>query len=129
MHLYNSLSKPAAIFHILIAAEDDFSPQSTLTITFPPGSSVGITLCAEYKIIGDDLKEEKEEFRVSVTAVNSLDDITGGSEVTLSIVDDGDGENECPTFHASRVVCTIWEVGILYAWNVDCGVASFNIFH
>ena len=81
-------------FNILIAAKHDFSPQSTQTVTFPPGSSVGNTACAEYTIIDDDLKEEKEEFRVSVTAVNSLDVIDGGSEVTLSIVDDGDGENE-----------------------------------
>lgn len=77
---------------IFITAENDFSPQDTQTVTFPSGSSVGSTACAEYTIIDDDLKEATESFQLSVTAVNSIDIIRGESEVTVSIVDDGDGE-------------------------------------
>lgn len=62
-------------------------------MTFPPGSSVGSTACAEYIIIDDNLKEATEAFDLSVTGVNSIDMISGESEVTVSIMDDGDGEN------------------------------------
>ena len=43
-------------------------------------------------IIGDDIKEGTESFRVSVTAVNSVDLILGDTTVDITIQDNGDGE-------------------------------------
>ena len=54
---------------------------------------MGSTACAEYTIIDDDLKEATESFHLSVTAVNSIDIVRGESVVTVSIRDDGDGED------------------------------------
>lgn len=55
---------------------------------------MGSTACAEYTILDDDLKEANEAFHLSVTAVNSIDIINDESEVTVSIIDDGDGEDQ-----------------------------------
>lgn len=54
---------------------------------------MGSTACAEYTILDDDLKEANEAFHLSVTAVNSIDIINDESEVTVSIIDDGDSED------------------------------------
>ena len=61
-------------------------------VTFPSTSVVGDTVCQQYTIIGDDVREADETFTISVTAVNSVDIITGQNEISVTIMDDGDGE-------------------------------------
>ena len=74
------------------AAEDDFSPLTDLTITFTSNSVVNSSSCVQYTIIGDDVKEGAESFRVSVTADNNVDLILGDTTVDISIQDNGDGD-------------------------------------
>ena len=83
------------IITFLIAAEDDFGPQVTLTITFSSTSSISDTSCATYTITGDDLKEEDESFSLSVTAINDVDIIDGDATIFITIEDDGDGMYMC----------------------------------
>ena len=61
-------------------------------LTFPSTSVVGDTVCQQYTIIGDDVKEADETFTVSVTPANSIDIIDGADQVTVTITDDGDRE-------------------------------------
>ena len=61
-------------------------------VTFPSTSVVGDTVCQQYTIIGDDVKEADETFTVSVSPVNSIDIIDGADQVTVTIPDDGDRE-------------------------------------
>ena len=53
---------------------------------------MGDTLCSQYTINGDSIKEEDEVFFVSVIALNSMDIINGGREVSITIRNDGDSE-------------------------------------
>lgn len=64
----------------------------TQTIAFPSTSSLNDTSCTQYTILGDDIKEQEETFRVSVTAVSSVDIVSGDSEISITILPDGDGE-------------------------------------
>ena len=77
---------------LVTAARDDFSPLGDLTITFTSNSLVNSSSCAQYVILGDDLKEGTESFRVSVTADNSVDILHGDTTVDITIQDNRDGE-------------------------------------
>ena len=64
-----------------------------MTLIFPSTSTVGVTSCVQYATNGDEIKEADETFTLSVTPVNSVDIIAGQAEVSITIMDDGDGEN------------------------------------
>ena len=53
---------------------------------------MGDILCSQYTINGDSIKEEDEVFFVSVIALNSMDIINGGREVSITIRNDGDSK-------------------------------------
>ena len=73
-------------------ALNDFSPQHTTSITFPSGSVVNDRRCSEYRIIGDDIKEDSETFGLSISPVDSINTIVGNPSVFITIQDDGDGK-------------------------------------
>ena len=59
---------------------------------FTSGSAVSSISCTQYIVLGDDLKEAAESFRVSVMADNNIDIIRGDTTVDITIQDNGDGE-------------------------------------
>ena len=61
-------------------------------VIFPPSSLVGDTLCNQYTINGDSIKEEDEVFVVSIIGLKSVDMINGRSEVSITIRNDGDSK-------------------------------------
>ena len=61
-------------------------------VVFPATSVVGDSVCQQYTIVGDDVKEEDERFIVSVQAVNSIDTIDGLNYASVTVLDDGDCE-------------------------------------
>jgi len=75
----------------LHVGSDDFTPLEPTALTFPATSEVGDTVCQQYTIIGDNVREADETFTISVTAVNSVDIITNQEVVSVTITDDGDG--------------------------------------
>ena len=92
---------------LFIAANDDFSPQNTTTITFSSGSLTNDLQCSNYLIIGDDLKEGPETFGVSLSAINSIDNVVGDPIIFVTIQDDGDGMFKYKSgIHAH----TVWKV-------------------
>lgn len=70
-------------------------PLSEVIVIFPtnPTLPTGSSICQTISIIGDNVMEEDETFRVVVVPVNNLDEITGPSSVTITISDDGDGKD------------------------------------
>lgn len=61
-------------------------------VVFPATSVVGDSVCQQYTIVGDDVKEEDERFIVSIQAVNSIDVIDGLNYASVTVLDDGDCE-------------------------------------
>ncbi len=62
-------------------------------MVIPFNTPIGTSNCLTATIIGDDCEEENETFLVTFTAhptLNPEDIITGQSQVTVTIVDDGD---------------------------------------
>ena len=61
-------------------------------ISFPSSSMVDDVQCLEYSILGDVFKETDDTFTISVTAMNSINVISGASQVSVTIEDDNDRE-------------------------------------
>ena len=87
-------------------------------LTFPATSEVGDTVCQQYTIIGDHVKEADETFTISVTAVNSVDIITNQEVISVTITDDGDGEEHYSYNYSNYVL-----ISFVYNYTViqDCG--------
>ena len=52
-------------------------------------ASNGTIVCHNITILGDDIKEEDETFRVTLTTAAELDTIEGDDHITLNIIADG----------------------------------------
>ncbi len=63
--------------------------------TIPSTTPLGSTVCYNITITGDYDQEVTEMFPVTVSTVNSLDQILGADTVTVTIVKDNDGERYC----------------------------------
>jgi len=88
-------------------------------VTLLSTSVVGDTVCQQYTIIGDDVKEADETFTVSVSPVNSIDIIDGADQVTVTIPDDGDCELGWHTvlFDGTSLIFKL----VLFTVRQDCG--------
>ncbi len=60
----------------------------------PSTTPVDGTECQSITIYGDDIREGDETFTVRVTTVNSNDILTG-SDITITILNGGDGKHVC----------------------------------
>ncbi len=63
--------------------------------TIPSTTALGSTVCYNITITGDDVQETNEMFTVTVSTINSLDQIIGADTVNVTIVKDNDGERYC----------------------------------
>jgi hypothetical protein len=63
-----------------------------MRLTIPRDSDHNTRHCFRFSIIGDDRRELNETFFITFYPANSLDRISGGSVVTVVIIDDNDSK-------------------------------------
>ena len=56
------------------------------------GSAINENICTSVRVRGDQIRENNETFTVRFQASNPLDIIEGSNTLTVTILDDGDGE-------------------------------------
>ena len=80
------------IYNTYVADSEDFTPSDPQMITFPSTAIVTDTMCVDYDIVGDDYREVDDTLTIDLAAENPVDVINGASQVSVTILDDGDGE-------------------------------------
>ncbi len=96
----------AELIPFLYSAGDfDYEPLVNESLVISFNAQIGASNCLTVTIIGDDCEEENETFLVTFTAhpkLNPEDVITGQNQVTVTIVDNGDGKYIDAPY---RIVC------------------------
>ena len=75
-----------------VADSEDFTPSDPQIITFPSTAIVTDMMCVDYDVVGDDYREVDDTLTIDLAAENPVDVINGASQVSVTILDDGDGE-------------------------------------
>lgn len=88
-----TLNIQSALVHLLQCTDDsDYVPLTSQLITIPAESTISQDFCATFSVLGDNIREDDETVSINVQVQDTTDIFEGQTSVTITILDDGDGE-------------------------------------